>query len=290
MGATWTKRGKSFRVAIHSYGERRYVTVRSKADAEGLVREIRRQELAGVNVLEAVKSARAATPAASSFHTVKTAVLDFIESQVRAGELRESTALNYRNRCTKWLFPTLGDVPVDRLTREQIGGVIRTIREAGRSSGIRRGVINPLRGCLQYMIETKVLPGPNPCADLKWFVGRKREAQTNGNVPFFTVEEMPKVLDAFKALHPRWHPFVLTGFLGGLRYGEIAALHRDDLDAKHSILTVQRGMSSGKIGQTKTNKVRHVKVSPMLLRALQAHMEAMALDAQAGSGRPSRGD
>ena len=132
MGATWTKRGKSFRVAIHSYGERRYVTVRSKADAEGLVREIRRQELAGVNVLEAVKSARAATPAASSFHTVKTAVLDFIESQVRAGELRESTALNYRNRCTKWLFPTLGDVPVDRLTREQIGGVIRTSRPIER--------------------------------------------------------------------------------------------------------------------------------------------------------------
>ena len=48
MGATFTKRGQSFRVAIHANGERRYVTVRSKADAEGLVREIRRQELAGV--------------------------------------------------------------------------------------------------------------------------------------------------------------------------------------------------------------------------------------------------
>lgn len=56
------------------------------------------------------------------------------------------------------------------------------------------------------MIENKILPGPNSCADLKWFVGRKHEAQTSGNVPFFTVEEMPKVLDALKALPPRWHP------------------------------------------------------------------------------------
>ena len=96
----------------------------------------------------------------------------------------------------------------------------------------------------QHMIETKVMLGPNPAADLKWFQGRKREAQTSGNVPFFTVEEMPKVLDAFRALHPRWYPFVLTSFLGGLRFGEIAALHRDDLDVKRGLLNVvghQRG-------------------------------------------------
>ncbi len=282
MGATWQKRGQSFRVAIHHDGQRRYITVRSKADAEGLVREIRRQELAGVNVLEAVKSARTNTPAPSSFPTVSDAVLSFIEGQVKAGEVRESTALNYRNRCTKWLFPALGDVPVDRLTREQVGAVIRTIREAGKSSGIRRGVINPLRGCYQAMIETKVLPGPNPCADLKWFVGRKREAQTSGNVPFFTPDETKKVLEAFKALHPRWHPFVLTGFLAGLRFGEIAALYRDDLDVERGLLTVQRAMSSGKVAPTKTSKVRHVKVTPALSKALRSHMEAMALDAQAG--------
>jgi len=118
------------------------------------------------------------------------------------------------------------------------------------------------------MIETKVMLGPNPAADLKWFQGRKREAQTSGNVPFFTVEEMPKVLDAFRALHPRWYPFVLTSFLGGLRFGEIAALHRDDLDVKRGLLTVEWAISGGKVAPTKTSKVRHVKVSPALLKAI----------------------
>jgi integrase len=93
---------------------------------------------------------------------------------------------------------------------------------------------------------------------------------------------MPKVLDAFRALHPRWYPFVLTSFLGGLRFGEIAALHRDDLDVKRGLLTVEWAISGGKVAPTKTSKVRHVKVSPALLKALRDHMEAMALDAQAG--------
>src|SRR5262249_8917377 len=99
--------------------------------------------------------------------------------------------------------------------------------------------------------------------------------------PFFTKEEMPKALDAFRALHPRWYPFVLTAFLSGLRYGEIAALERDDLDG--STLTVQRAVSRGKVSQTKNSKIRHVKVSPELVRALREHMDAMDLDAQAGN-------
>ena len=78
--------------------------------------------------------------------------------------MRESTALNSRDRVTNWLFLTLGDVPVNEVTGEQIGGVIRTIREAGRSSAIRRGVSNPL--CGMYTQDREQNPaGPNPCAD-----------------------------------------------------------------------------------------------------------------------------
>ena len=62
MGATYTKRGKSYRIAVHAYGERAYVTVKSEADAKALVREVKRLELNGQNVLDAIKSARSAPP------------------------------------------------------------------------------------------------------------------------------------------------------------------------------------------------------------------------------------
>jgi integrase len=280
MGATYTKRGQSYRIAIHANGERRYITVRSKSDAEGLVREIRRQELAGVNVLEAVKSARAATPdVPSSYPSLKDAVESFIEGQVKAGELRENTARSYRSRCRTWLYPTLGDVPVNQVTREQLGAVVRKVREAGKSYGIMRAMLNALKGTFRHMIETKALPGPSPAADLRWFQGRRKAQENGGNIPFFTPQETTKVLDAFKAMHPRWYPFVATAFLAGLRFGELAALHRDDLDQESGILTVQRALSGTKVQATKTGKVRHVRVSPALLKILRAHMEAMALEA-----------
>ncbi len=40
MGATWTKRGRSFRVMVGQGGQRASITVRTKGDAESLCREI----------------------------------------------------------------------------------------------------------------------------------------------------------------------------------------------------------------------------------------------------------
>ena len=94
-----TKRGSSYRVAVYASGERAYVTVRSKADAEALVREIHRQELAGVDVLAGIKSARTTpTTKATRFPTLRDALDEWIDGQVKMGELRESTAKNYRRR------------------------------------------------------------------------------------------------------------------------------------------------------------------------------------------------
>ena len=282
MGATYFRRGKSFRITVAQGGQRATITVRSKADAESLCREIRRQELTGVNIVAAMRKARVPDVAApSAYPTLKQAVLDFIDGQLKAGELRESTAESYRNRCKVWLFPKLGDTPVDQVTREQIGGVIRAIREAGKSSAIRRGVVNPVRGFYTHMIETKTLPGPNPAADLKWFIG-KHAIRKQGDAPFFTPDEGQKIMEAFKVAHPRWHGSVAAAFMSGLRFGELAALWRTDLDVKRGLLTVQRGVSRGEVAPTKTGKIRHVKVSPALLGILVAHLEAMELDAQAG--------
>jgi hypothetical protein len=86
MGATIFRRGKSFRITVAQGGQRATVTVRSKPDAESLCREIRRQELAGVNVVAAIRKARVPHVAApSAYPTLKQSVLDFIDGQVKAG-------------------------------------------------------------------------------------------------------------------------------------------------------------------------------------------------------------
>jgi len=183
----------------------------------------------------------------------------------------------------------LGDVPVNLVTREHIGAVIWRVKAAGRSIAIIDAIRNPLRSYYAAQIETKALPGPNPAADLKFFIG-KRLARKKNALEFFHQEEGPQLISTAKALWPRWAPFVLSGVLAGLRWGESAALLRTDIDWSRGRLHVQRTWSSksGRVEPCKNGKDRWVKASPALLAALREHLAAMELEGQVKGWTPEQ--
>jgi integrase len=94
------------------------------------------------------------------------------------------------------------------------------------------------------------------------------------------VAEAPVLIEALRALHPRWATFVLTGLLGGLRWGEIAALHVTDVDFERGRIHVQRTMSGRRIAAPKNGRTRYVVMSPVLAKALRAQVEAVTLEGQ----------
>lgn len=302
MGASYQRRGKqSWRVAVHFNGQRERKTVYSEQDAKDLVRWIHKQELAGVNVVEAIRKARVQqdllpiTPA-PQYPSLREAVPEWISRQERSGEIRPSTAKAYRSRLATWVYPhalpdgrLLGDLPVNQVMREQIGAVIWRVKEAGRSLAIIEAIRNPLRGFYASLIETKTLPGPNPAADLRYFIG-KGAHRKRGIASFFAQEEGPQLVATVKALWPRWSPFVLTGLLAGLRWGESAALYRSDIDWKRGRLHVQRTYSEKgcRIELCKDGEDRWVKASPALLAALRHHVAAMELEGQVKSWSPEQ--
>jgi integrase len=303
MGATYRKRGKrSFLVTVHFDGQREYKTVRFEQDAKALVQMIHKQELAGVNVVETIRQARTshtveATPTCE-YPTLRVAMPAWIDAEARAGEIRQSTAHIYKARLATWVYPfnlpdgrLLGDVPVNDVTREMLGAVIRQAREAGRSPAIIDGIRFPLRGYYASLIETKVLPGPNPAGDLKYFVGKGRNAKRrSADGKYFAQEEGPALVATAKALCPRWAPFILTGLLAGLRWGESAALRKTDIDWQRSRIHVQRTVSDKglRIEPCKDGEARWVKASPALLLALREHVEAMNLDGQVKDWTPEQ--
>jgi integrase len=308
MGATYTRRGDrgTWLVTVTAHRQRERIKVASEQDAKELVRYIHKAELAGQNIIDAIRTARqpvqAPPPAPTTAPRLRDTLPAWLEAQARAGEIRESTARTYGKRLVTWGYPTpladgrtLGDVPVDQVTREMLGAMIRRIREAGRSLAIVEGVRNPLRSYFADLIETKVLTGPNPAADLKHFVGkdahRKAKARRRVNAGvYFTQEEAPALIATAKALCPRWAPFILTGLLAGLRWGESAALLRSDIDFRRGYLTVARTVSDrGRhIELCKDGDSRRVKASPALLAALQAHAEAMALEGSVRGWTPEQ--
>jgi integrase len=134
-----------------------------------------------------------------------------------------------------------------------------------------------------------VLAGPNPAADLKHFVGKGayRKARRRTLV-YFAQEEGPTLVATARAWCPRCHPFILTGLLAGLRWGESAALRRTDIDWRRGTLTIARTVSDKgrRIERCKDEEVRRVKASLALLAALRTHAEAMALEGQVRDWSP----
>jgi len=289
MGATYRRRGKSsWLVTAHWEGNRETQTVHSEADAKALVQYIHKCELAGVNVVETMRQARAPheAPTPPEYLTLREAVPAFVEAQARRGEIRASTEHLYRDSLRVWCFShplpdgrLLGDLPVNEVTREMLGAMIRRIREAGRSSALVERVRNPIRSYYADAIETKVFPGPNPAGDLKHFIGKGRKARRRGDV-YFAQEEGPALIATAKAFCPRWAPFIMTGLLAGLRWGESAALRRTDIDWRRGFLNVERTVSDEgrRIEPCKDKEGRRVKASPALLTALRSHLEAMDLE------------
>jgi len=302
MAVTYQRRGRtSWLITVHYAGERERKTVHgSEQDAKEVVRHIHKQELAGVNVIEAIRQAHGAptapAPPTVEYPRLRDALPAWIEQAEQSREIRGSTSKSYRSRLATWVYPhalpdgrLLGDVPVNQVTREQLGAVIWRVKAAGRSLGIIEGIRNPLRGYFQSLIETKVLPGPNPAADLRYFIGKGAHRRRTV-VAFFNQEEGPQLVATAKGLVPRWYPFVLTGLLAGLRWGESAALHVGDIDWRRGRLHVQRTFSEkgNRIEACKDSDDRWVKASPALLDALRTHVEAMRLEGQVKRWTPEQ--
>src|SRR5262249_4031179 len=255
MGATYRKRGaNSWEIVVHRNRERAYQTVHgSKDDVRAVIRELARLEATGHNIIDALRLARqapTAPPPTPSFPTLRAALPVWIQGQVDAGDLRASTASAYRSRCGTWLYPhvlgdgqTLGDLAVNDVTREMLGSVIEAIKRAGKSLAIVEGVRNPVKGYYQSLIEHRVLTGPNPAADLRYFIGKQAHRKRTARTSHFTREEAPQLVATATALFPRWSTFILTGLLAGLRWGESAALRWTDIDWERTWIFVQRTWS-----------------------------------------------
>src|SRR5207249_2777568 len=77
---------------------------------------------------------------------------------------------------------------------------------------------------------------------------------------FTQADESPRLVEAVKALYPRWSTFILTGLLAGLRWGESAALMRSDLDFTRGRIHVQRTISGrGAVAPPKNGRERWVQ-------------------------------
>jgi integrase len=167
------------------------------------------------------------------------------------------------------------------VTREEIGSVLLAIRKAGKSSASVEQVRSPVARFYAWQINVTGYPGPNPAADLKFFVGKQSSKKgRHRDLQWFRPGEARLLLEACSALKPRWSAFLSLCFGGGLRWGEVTPLRRKDVDWTRGRVHVERTWSEagGRVEATKDGDDRWVKIPEPTLTALRAHCEAMDLE------------
>lgn len=307
MGATYRRRGKrSWLVTVHFNREREFKTVHSEPDARALVQQIHKQELAGLNVVEAIRKARAAAPTTRvEWPRLRDALPAFIEQMAAQGEWTGSTPITYGRRLATHVYGCplpdgrkLGDLPVDQVTEPMIGALLDRLRTASadgtvraKSLAVQEQIRSPLRRFYRSLIRKHGFPGPNPAADLKDYMAKypsKRARQ--GRFTYFTQEEGPPLFATCAAAFPRWLAFIGCCTLAGLRWGEVAALEWDDVDWKGSVLHVRRTVCD-KTTETKVCKDgedRFVPMSRQLAAWLRDHRGNVELEGQVREWTPEQ--
>lgn len=135
------------------------------------------------------------------------------------------TKRKYRERLEKHVFPTLGDLPVNRITRR----VMRKWQIQLVASGLSRKTIANIRGESVYpMFRAACLPGEDEEPPLRSYNPLDGLALPDG--PRFerdileTPEDASILLTAAYEVDPEAADLILTALATGLRWGEVAAL------------------------------------------------------------------
>jgi integrase len=125
---------------------------------------------------------------------------------------------------------------------------------------------NVISGVLNKAVDDETIQ-TNPAHELgKIFKTQDKRK----DLDFLTKEELKKLLDTVQVHFPRHYPLFLLLARTGLRIGEAIALQWGDIDFNGRFITIQRGISRGRIGAPKNGKNRRIDMSLQLTESLKA--------------------
>lgn len=188
--------------------------------------------------------------------------------KVRGRPLKDRTREHYRKLLDKHILPSLGSLPIAAITREDVDRWYDTL-EAGAPTLRAHNY-----GLMKTIMASAVAEGRakvNPCA-LKGAGAAERVHKVRPATPN-EIAALAAEIDA------RYRAMVLLGAWCALRFGELTALQRGDVDTGNAVVRVRRGVihtkSTGfKVDTPKSGAgVRDVKMPTHVAAALEQHLD-----------------
>ncbi|WP_323097355.1 tyrosine-type recombinase/integrase [Intrasporangium sp. YIM S08009] len=166
--------------------------------------------------------------------------------------------------------PILGHVQLGSLTTERVRAWRAELLRSGRSEVTTAKAYRLLRAVLNTAVDDGRI-ARNPCR----IKGADQE-----KAPERPVASVAQVFALADAVGPQFRAFVLTAALTSMRWGELIALRRRDLDLEEGLAFVHRSLiERGGVleeGPPKNNSVRVVTLPALLVDELRKHMARVA--------------
>lgn len=201
-------------------------------------------------------AAEAASRLNSTSPTVKQVVADHIETLTGASS---GTRRTYRGQAKIHIYPALGSVPVDRLTRAEVAHWFNGLQVSAKSK-------KNIHAILSAALKTAVADG---LISENVAHGMRAAEEARSFEPVFLSEAQMTIL--YSALPAQWRLFIELLENTGLRYGEATALRWQDLEQKDGRVVARitrawrRGDDGEYIGPPKTRKSRRSVTLPLWL-------------------------
>lgn len=151
-------------------------------------------------------------------------------------ELRRSTLANYESSFRLHLLPALGHLPLDALKVRQIEEVLLTLVEDGKQATAKN-----TKAAIRSMYSDAIR------WDEATFNPAALARMPRGSIKPIIVTQVPTLADAFKI-----HPMSWAAASSGLRWGELCALQRSDVDLQAGTVTVDKALYRGIVGPPKS--------------------------------------
>ena len=200
--------------------------------------------------------------------TLDTYADQWLQGITTEGAIKPRTIVSYRQLFLCHIAPTLGAIKLRDLQRRDV----KALLNAKREQALSKNTVRLIRATLSVMLAEAMDDGyvdSNPATLPARKRGKKKAVQAMVLRPL-EEDELARLLNTAREKDPEYFPLFLLLARTGLRPGEAFALEWADLDFPKRKLSVERALSAGIVGTTKTGTAREVDMSHELADALAA--------------------
>lgn len=242
-----------------NYWEVDYLDLFGKRKVKGGFKTKVEAESAMVDILSKVQTGTAPGDCKMTFKEASEIFMRLHASK----KCKYNTEHGYKGYLKNHLLPYFGKLKLCEITPLAVNEFVAQELETGRRNSTVNKYTKLMSQIYSFMIDMDIVV-KNPLVRIKSLKEERSE-----EIRSLSTEETKIFLSKAKEIYPDFYPLLFTALFTGMRQGELMGLTWDSINWITRKITVDKNFTHGRVGTTKTGKVRKVDMSLELVKVLK---------------------